>query len=323
MQAVADPRAGDAPAGHREDGSQASAGSGLSAAKISGQAFAAVTTAAVGSFLGGAGGTVAGAGIAAVVTTVGDAFYQRSIERTRDTVRRRLRSARRDGAPRTDRENEADEGPRDVATVVARASGEGATAMMGSSRSGPDPDERPTVVFGAGGEEPTRVVPGAAGADDPTRAVGPGTRVLSPPDDQATALHGAPGGPDDPDDPDGPGDDEPRPTPWRRYGVLAATALLIFLVAMLAITGIERVKGSPLSGGETGTSVGAVFGTAAPTTSSTGEPATTSSAPSGAEETTTTSEAPGGGAGETTTPSRTTTSSRAPQLVPSGVLPGN
>jgi hypothetical protein len=102
--------------------------------------------------------------------------------------------------------------------------------------------------------------------------------------------------------------------------VLAATALLIFLVAMLAITGIERVKGSPLSGGDAGTSVGAVFGTAEPTRSSTGEPATTTSAPSGGEETTTTSEAPGGG--ETTTPSRTTTSSRAPQLVPSGLLPG-
>ena len=74
--------------------------------------------------------------------------------------------------------------------------------------------------------------------------------------------------------------------------VLAATALLIFLVAMLAITGIERVKGSPLSGGETGTSVGAVFGTAEPTTSTTGERETTTSAPSG-EETTTTSESGG------------------------------
>ncbi|GAA4810910.1 hypothetical protein GCM10023200_55910 [Actinomycetospora chlora] len=301
------------------------AGTGLSAAKVSAQAFAAVTTAAFGSFLGGAGGTVAGAGIAAVVTTVGDAVYQRSIERTRDHVRTRLRSARRDGAARPHPEDAAAEGPRDVATVVARASGEGTTVMTGPPGSGPD--EHPTVVLGTAGGEPTRVTPAAEtralGADDPTRAVGPGTRVMSPPDDgtdEATALHGAPGDPDDPDDP---ADGEPRPTPWRRYGVLAATALLIFLVAMLAITGIERVKGSPLSGGETGTSVGAVFGTAAPTTTTSSDgPATTSSAPAGGDEATTTTEAPDGG-GETTEPTRTTTTTSRAPLVPSGVLPGN
>jgi hypothetical protein len=296
------------------------AGTGLSAAKVSAQAFAAVTTAGVGSFLGGAGGTVAGAGIAAIVTTVGDAVYQRSIERTRDHVRARLRGARRDGAARPDPEDAAAEGPRDVATVVARASGEGTTVMTGPPGSGPD--EHPTVVLGTAGGEPTRVTPAAEtralGADDPTRAVGPGTRVMSPPEDGATVRHGTPGGPDDPED-----DDGPRPTPWRRYGVLAATALLIFLVSMLAITGIERVKGSPLSGGETGTSVGAVFGTAAPTTTTSSDgPATTSSAPEGGAEATTTTEAPAGG-GETTEPTRTTTTTSRAPLVPSGVLPGN
>jgi hypothetical protein len=138
------------------------------------------------------------------------------------------------------------------------------------------------------------------------------------PDERPTALHGAPGAPDDPDDPD----DDPdrrRPTPWRRYALLGATALLIFLIAMLAVTGIERVKGSPLSGGEEGTSVGSVFGTAEPRTS-TSAPETTGSEP--ADDATTTTEAPASTTSEAPGTSVTTTSER-PELVPSGLLPGN
>ena len=59
--------------------------------------------------------------------------------------------------------------------------------------------------------------------------------------------------------------------------MLVATGVLIFLIAMVVVTGIERVKGSPLSGGQ-GTSVGEVFGTA--------PSATTTSAPSGDDGTT-------------------------------------
>jgi hypothetical protein len=249
--------------------------------KVSGQAAAAVTTAGVGSFLGGAGGTVAGAGIAAIITTVGDAFYQRSIERTRDHVRTRMRGRREPGSPDEDRTTVSPTGP------------------------GTDPAEHPTVVIG--GDDATRVAPSA----------GPGTRVLSgdDPDDRPTARHGAPGDPDDPDDGDPGGR---RPTPWRRYALLGATALLIFLIAMLAITGIERVKGSPLSGGEEGTSVGSVLGTAAPRTS-TSAPETTESEPA---DGTTTSDAPTSTTSEAPETSVTTTSER-PELVPSGLLPGN
>jgi hypothetical protein len=196
-----------------------------------------VTAAGVGAVLGGAGGTVAGAGIAAVVTTVGDAVYQRSLERTRDVVRTRLHSRRPTGSG-----------------AAADPDAEATTALDG-----------PTVVLGAeDGEAPS------------------------------------PGGP-----------------PWRRYALLVATGLLIFLVALLAITGIERIKGSPLSGGERGTSVGSVFGGGeAPTTTttttapSTEDSAPTSAAPQETAEATTTTEAPA-----------TTTTSRAPTLVPTGLLP--
>ena len=286
-QLTADPSPGGASASHRaasDDGAKP----GLSMVKVSGQAAAAVTTAGVGSFLGGASGTVAGAGIAAIITTVGDAFYQRSIERTRDHVRTRMLGRRGpDGLERPD--------PRDDDRTTVSPTGPGT-----------DPAEHPTVVIG--GDDATRVAPSA----------GPGTRVLGAdePDDRPTALHGAPGGPDDPDDRDR--GDGPRPTPWRRYALLAATALLIFLIAMLAITGIERFKGSPLSGGDAGTSVGTVFGTTEARTS-TSAPETTESEPA---DDTTTSEAPTSTTSEEPETTVTTTSPR-PSLVPSGLLPGN
>jgi hypothetical protein len=329
----------DEPTSHRPAGAAAASGSPLSAIKVSGQAFAAVLTAAAGSFMGGASGTVAGAGIAAVITTVGDAAYQRSVERTRDHVRSRMKARRGPGRP-----GEVGDGAEERRTVAVGAPGRGA-----------GPDEQPTVVIGGGarvgaapatmamgggpggragggpggpdddrtraiGDDPTQAVdPGTrAIGDDATQAVGPGTRVMGGPDDDPTVLHGVPGGPDDPYDDDG---DPPRPTPWKRYGVLAATALLIFLIAMLAITGIERVKGSPISGGESGTSFGQVFGTAEPTTS-TSAPETTTTSGDAPEATTTSGEETPTSTTGSTSQSRTTTSER-PQLVPSSLLPGN
>ena len=80
--------------------------------------------------------------------------------------------------------------------------------------------------------------------------------------------------------------------------------MLIFLIAMVVVTGIERVKGSPLSGGE-GTSVGAVFGTHVATT--------TTDAPDDGETTTadaTSSEEPTSTRTTTTRTTVTTTRSR-------------
>ncbi|NYD39088.1 hypothetical protein [Actinomycetospora corticicola] len=99
-----------------------------------------------------------------------------------------------------------------------------------------------------------------------------------------------------------------------RIAALVASGLLVFLVAMVVVTGIERVKGSPLSGGA-GTSVGEVIGTrpsAAATSSgqpddATGDPATTTTAPAG---TTTTS------AGSRTTTSRSREPAETTTLVP-------
>ncbi|HEX3787694.1 MAG TPA: hypothetical protein VHW44_07535 [Pseudonocardiaceae bacterium] len=56
-------------------------------------ALAAITAAFLGSRIG-VGGTIAGAGVASAVTTVGSALYQRSLERTRETLRSKVSSVR-------------------------------------------------------------------------------------------------------------------------------------------------------------------------------------------------------------------------------------
>lgn len=61
----------------------------ISASQLFATALAAVTAAFLGSMLGTAG-TVIGAGIASVVTTFAGALYQRSLDRTRTTLRTRV-----------------------------------------------------------------------------------------------------------------------------------------------------------------------------------------------------------------------------------------
>lgn len=60
--------------------------------KVIAGAGAAATAAVLGSYLG-AGGTVAGAAIGSVASTVATTLYQRSLDRTRDTVVARIRPA--------------------------------------------------------------------------------------------------------------------------------------------------------------------------------------------------------------------------------------
>ena len=193
------------------------------------------------------------------MTTVGEALYQRSLERTRDRVRNRIGSQRtRAGRPTEGATAVVGQGPAD-ATRVAPAPA-GTRVLPVEEPADPGPDETPTVVL---------------------------TPTATPP---ARSGHG------------------------KRVAVLAATGLLIFLIAMVVVTGIERVKGSPLSGGE-GTSVGEVFGTRTATT-------TTSASDGDDEDTTTaretTSEAPT--STRTTTPRATVTTTRSRGGAPATTL---
>src|SRR4051794_26455207 len=72
-----------------EDDSPAVKSSGLSIPQIVSGALAAATAAILGSFLGVAG-TIGGAAVASIISTVGASLYQRSLERTRDAVKDRL-----------------------------------------------------------------------------------------------------------------------------------------------------------------------------------------------------------------------------------------
>ena len=162
-------------------------------------ALAAVTAAVLGSTMGFAG-TVIGAGLASVVSTVGGALYLRSIQRTRQSV----------------------ESVRNL--VVARA---GAT--------------RVTLVD----EEPA--APPASSVPDPSSV---------------------PDVPDAPDVPDGSepsdtapaGEEQPPPARRLRWPALIAASVLAFVLGMLVITGVEWVRGAPLSGGA-GTTVGGIVRT--------------------------------------------------------------
>lgn len=210
-------------------------------------ALAAVTAALLGSTMGVAG-TVVGAGLASIVSTVGGALYLRSIQRTRDGVR----------------------------TVRAKVVGR----------------------------------------------VGGATVMVSPAD---------------PDDPPAPGEEtssESPPAPRRlRWPTLVAGSVLAFTLGMLAITGVEWVKGESLSGGA-GTTFGSIVkrdngnstpdqqqspsnGPSTPPASTTTGTSTSPTSPTSPTTTTT----PPSDSSTSTTTTTTTTSGSKPTEPPGGTVP--
>ncbi|WP_199441114.1 hypothetical protein [Umezawaea beigongshangensis] len=144
---------------------------GITPVQVAAGALAAVTAAVLGARLNVAG-TVAGAAVASVVSTIGSALYQRSLERTTESVRK-----------------------------------------VGS---------RAWVIRPARGETPV-------GAD----TASPGERVhaIETPPARAT-----------------------RP----RWHLAAAASVLVFVIGMLAVTGIEWARGESLSGDGSATTIGAI-----------------------------------------------------------------
>ena len=180
----------------------------LTVTKVIAGAGAAATSAVMGSYLGAAG-TVGGAALGSVVSVVGASLYQHYLDRTRDTVRARIRLP----------------GGRTVSVTEQ--------VEVPAPRSALGADAAPTQVL-------VTPVAGTAG----TGRTGP-----------------APGG--------RPGDRNPLPAaaapvvaPRRsggRWVMAGAAVALAFLIGMLAVTGIEWLKGSTLNSGESGTSVGRVI----------------------------------------------------------------
>jgi hypothetical protein len=150
----------------------------LTVNKVLAGAGAAATTAVLGSYFGAAG-TVAGAALGSVASTLATTLYQRSLDRTRDTIVARVRIT---PGRRTD--------PADAATTEL------------------------TVPM-------PRVSPEAAAT---------------------TGLRA-----------------EPVLRRPRRAWMWLGVTVLVFLIALLAVTGIEWAKGSTLTTGQAGTSVGRVL----------------------------------------------------------------
>ena len=223
-------------------------------------ALAAVTAALIGSTMGVAG-TVVGAGLASVISTVGGAVYLRSIQRTRDSVR----------------------------TVRAKVVGRSGGA---------------TVLVSTDDEEP---------------APEPGDEVDASASDEPVA------------------EDRPPAEKRRlRWPVLVVTSVAAFALGMVAVTGVEWLRGESLSGGS-GTTFGSVVaphGSSNDTDDRTGEttstttPTTTTTTPTGPTTTTaptTTSTTPPSDSTTTTTTTTTPPVTTTTEATPSGgsIPPGN
>jgi hypothetical protein len=226
-------------------------------------ALAAVTAALVGSTMGVAG-TVVGAGLASVISTVGGAVYLKSIQRTKESVR----------------------------TVRAKVVGRsGGTTVLVS-------DEDP--------EEPTGAEVEAVPAEAPEEA----ERSDQPPRDRR-----------------------------RRWPALVVTTVAAFALGMLAITGVEWLRGESLSG-DSGTTFGSIVAprhgggdehpstpttsTTTPTPTTTTPDPTATTAPTTPTTPTTTSTTPptsdSSNPTATTTPPVTTTTEATP---PEGSAPAS
>lgn len=165
---------------------------GMRMSQVLAGALAAVTAALLGSTMGVAG-TVVGAGLASVVSTVGGALYLRSIERTRESVR----------------------------TVRAMVVGKtGDATVLVSSQDPEDGEEPPSAGEEVDAEAVTPDDEPESAADSADSAAGSGRRRL-------------------------------------RWPMIVAGSLAAFVIGMLAVTGVEWLRGEPLSGG-TGTTFGTI-----------------------------------------------------------------
>ena len=179
----------------------------LTVNKLVAGAGAAATSAVLGSFFG-AMGTVSGAALGSVFSAIVTALYQHSLDKTRDTVKARIKLPG------------------------------GGTVKVASTTEVPAPrggtDQASTRVFVTPGDQPTEVLSAVPAVD-----AGP-------------------------------------PKSRRRLLVMAGFTVVVFAIGMLAITGIELVKGSPLNTSSSstserpgGTSLGSVLGRSGGTEAST------------------------------------------------------
>ncbi|GAB3461263.1 hypothetical protein [Actinophytocola sediminis] len=161
--------------------------------QVAASALAAVTAALLGSTMGVAG-TVVGAGVASVVSTLGGVWYLRSIQRTKESV---LHVRTR---------------------VVTRAGSTSVTMTEQTPEPTPGTDTAPT---------------------DPEAKPGDSTETAQPTVNDGIGT--------DATDAGAPGQPAARRRVWP---VMVLGSVLAFVVGMAVITGVEWLRGEPLSGGD-------------------------------------------------------------------------
>lgn len=283
--------------------------------EIGAGAGAAVITAFASSALGVAG-TVGGAAVASVLTTVSGTLLRHSAHRTTLTLRRYRPAvplglgASRGGAGGAEQAGQdADRGAR-LATGLADRPGPTYLAGGVGWPEEPGPGE-PDL----GGPAPSGTTWGEVA--HPARTSGPG--ILDLPDDPAGADRSdGPGGPGGRGGPGGARRGRPR---WLLF--VGATAA-VFVLAMLGITGLEAAIGRPLSslfghGGDGRSSVQQVFGGHAKATPTPTSPGGTAPAGSGQSAGAGQSPTPAQPPGQSQQPPAT---SQAPADPPASAAPG-
>ena len=239
-------------------------------------AGAAATSAVLGSFFG-AMGTVTGAAVGSIASTMVTSIYEHSLNRTQETMAAQLR--RRRAATDT------------AAAAGATAAAADVTTPMPRIPTGPDGQPTMFIPPAARPGDPATTV---LGGDTPTRQVGGG--------DQTRRL-GTGGG------------TSPVPPPKRPWGRWIVATVTVFVLGLLVVTGLELLKGSTLTRGQDGTSVGRVLERAPAEDTPTPEPTATTEATTTDEATTTTTE-PSVTEESSSTAEPSAESSRAREAVP-------
>jgi hypothetical protein len=266
----------------------------LKLSQILATVLAAVTAAFLGSRLGVAG-TVTGAGVASLISTIGTTLYQQSLDRT-SRAARKVRShvvARTGKQPLLEPEpTEVVELPVPAEQATTEVTGAWAPTRRFEPVRKPDPIADATTDWLS---KPTELF------TRPTEVKDRPTGVFQRPAEAETELVGPPA-------------EQRRRLRWR---VLIGATALAFVLGMGAVTGVELLAHRPLSGGDTGTTISGLFGgaTQIPTTTHSNTPArdtttheaSTTTPPSGNTPTTTPSTSVNPTPSSTTPPTSTTT----------------
>ncbi|RKT83815.1 hypothetical protein SAMN05421805_120103 [Saccharopolyspora antimicrobica] len=192
-------------------------------AQVAGAATASVTAAFLGSKLGVAG-TVIGAAMTSVIITVGGALYQRSFESAREKALH-------------------------AAVKAKRATRAHARQLAAEARGAAKVQDESTRLLSSEATRRIRVESGMHWPGGEQVVDSEGTRKI----DESTMLLAA----EKAEAPVSPPVD--RRKRRMRWAMAAATCAVAFVLSMLVVTGFEGITGRPLSGGESGTTLGKVL----------------------------------------------------------------